>query len=332
MGKDLDKKQKIVNFFNKTSLIWHMVMAICLCLFIESCSRHSVKEAFMFLADTPWIFLYNSLIIFVTLLVVYLFRKRIAIRVTLGIIWCFLGIINGCILAKRVTPFSYTDLKLIGDLFAMNSTYFTVTECVLVIILVAVVVALNVLLYIKAPKFKGKIRKMAALVALGSCFMWLPMVTEAAVESNVLSNYFENIALGYKEYGFVYGFSTSVVGTGMSKPANYNEETISEIQNSIQVTESVAKETMPNGVVVLLESFIDPTEVNYLNIEGEPVPNFRYLEENFTAMRMNPFLETETGISLSGEAYRTNVLVLTEEQETALRTQAEAFLAFLEEE
>ena len=282
MGKDLDKKQKIVNFFNKTSLIWHMVMAICLCLFIESCSRHSVKEAFMFLADTPWIFLYNSLIIFVTLLVVYLFRKRIAIRVTLGIIWCFLGIINGCILAKRVTPFSYTDLKLIGDLFAMNSTYFTVTECVLVIILVAVVVALNVLLYIKAPKFKGKIRKMAALVALGSCFMWLPMVTEAAVESNVLSNYFENIALGYKEYGFVYGFSTSVVGTGMSKPANYNEETISEIQNSIQVTESVAKETMPNVVVVLLESFIDPTEVNYLNIEGEPVPNFRYLEENFT--------------------------------------------------
>ncbi len=285
MEKGLDKKQrkqKIVNFFNKTSLIWHMVMAMCLCLFIESCSRHSVKEAFAFLLDTPWIFLYNSLIIFATLLVVYLFRKRIAIRVTLGFIWCFLGIINGCILAKRVTPFSYTDLKLIGDLFAMNSTYFTATECVLVIILVALVVAFNVFLYIKAPKFEGKIRKIFAFVALGSCFMWLPMVTEAAVESNVLATYFENIALGYKDYGFVYGFSTSVVGTGMSKPANYNEETITEIQNSIQVTEGVAEESMPNVVVVLLESFIDPTEVNYLNIEGEAIPNFRYLEENFT--------------------------------------------------
>jgi len=56
------------------------------------------------------------------------------------------------------------------------------------------------------------------------------------------------------------------------------------------------------------------------------------LGELLTAMRMNPFLETETGISLNGEAYRTNVLVLTEEQETALRTQAEAFLTFLEEE
>ena len=56
------------------------------------------------------------------------------------------------------------------------------------------------------------------------------------------------------------------------------------------------------------------------------------LGELLTAMRMNPFLEAETGISLSGEAYRTNVLVLTEEQEAALRTQVEAFLSFLEEE
>ncbi len=275
---------KVVNFLNKTSLIWHMFMAVCLCLFIESCSRHSVVEAFRFMIDTPWIFLYNSLIIFATLLIVYLFKKRIAIRFTLGLIWCFLGIINGCILAKRVTPFSYTDLKLIGDLFAMNSTYFTVTECILVIILVAIVVGLNVFLYIKAPKFKGKIHKMVALVALGSCFMWIPMVTEAAVEKNVLSTYFENIALGYKEYGFVYGFSTSVVGTGMSKPMNYSEEIIDQIGGSIQVGQTrLEEDEMPNVIVVLLESFIDPTDVNYMDIEGgDPIPNFHYLEDNFT--------------------------------------------------
>lgn len=304
-----EKKAKLVKFFNKTSLIWHMVMSVLLCLFIESCSRHSVKEAVAFFMDTPWIFLYNSLIIFVTLLIVYLFKKRIAIRVTMGIIWCFLGIINGCILAKRVTPFSYTDLKLIGDLFAMNSTYFTMTECILVIILVALVVGFNVWLYMKAPEFKGKVRKLGALVAIGSCFMWLPMVTEAAVNSNVLSSYFENIALGYEEYGFVYGFSTSVVGTGMSKPANYSEDTILEIQNSIQVKDTAVEETMPNIVVVLLESFVDPSEINYLDIEGgDPIPNFHYLEENFTTGYMttpvvgagtaNAEFEVLTGMSM----------------------------------
>lgn len=307
MGK-IDR-QKIVRFLNRTSLLWHMVLAMVLCLFIESCSRHSVKQAFLFMADDTLIFLYNSLIIFVTFFVVYLFCKRIALRVTLSVIWCFLGIINGCILAKRVTPFSYTDLKLVGDLFAMNSTYFTVAECILVIILVSLVVAFNVFLYLKAPKFQGRIHKLAVFVVIGSCFMWLPMVTEAAVEKEVLSTYFENIALGYKEYGFVYGFSTSVVGTGMKKPANYNEETIALIQDSIRVSETKKEESLPNVVVVLLESFVDPTEINYLNIEGgDPIPNFHYLEENYTTGHMtvpvvgagtaNTEFEVLTGMSM----------------------------------
>ena len=55
------------------------------------------------------------------------------------------------------------------------------------------------------------------------------------------------------------------------------------------------------------------------------------LGELLTAMRMKPFLETETGISLNGEAYRSNVLTLSEEESETLRTQAEAFLSFLEE-
>lgn len=307
MGK-IDR-QKIVRFLNRTSLLWHMVLAMVLCLFIESCSRHSVKQAFLFMTDDTLIFLYNSLIIFVTFFVVYLFCKRIALRVTLSVIWCFLGIINGCILAKRVTPFSYTDLKLVGDLFAMNSTYFTVAECILVIILVSLVVAFNVFLYLKAPKFQGRIHKLAVFVVIGSCFMWLPMVTEAAVEKEVLSTYFENIALGYKEYGFVYGFSTSVVGTGMKKPANYNEETIALIQDSIRVSETKKEESLPNVVVVLLESFADPTEINYLNIEGgDPIPNFHYLEENYTTGHMtvpvvgagtaNTEFEVLTGMSM----------------------------------
>lgn len=304
-------KEKVVKFFNTTSLVWQAVMAMCLCLFIESCSRHSVIKAFHFMIDDFGIFLYNSMIIFATLLVVYLFKRRIAVRFTMGLIWCFLGIINGCILAKRVTPFSYTDIKLVGDLFAMNSNYFTVTECIIVIILVTLVVGFNVLLYIKAPRYQGKNRKFLSIIAICSCFMWVPMITEACVNQNVLSGYFENIALGYEEYGFVYGFSTSVVGTGMSRPINYNEETIEEIENSIQVGSTVvdADGKLPNVIVVLLESFLDPYEVNYLNIEGgDPIPTFHYLEDNFTTGHMtvpvvgagtaNTEFEVLTGMSM----------------------------------
>ena len=40
-----------------------------------------------------------------------------------------------------------------------------------------------------------------------------------------VASYFANIAQGYENYGFVYGFSSSVVGRGMTKPDDYKEET-----------------------------------------------------------------------------------------------------------
>ena len=55
------------------------------------------------------------------------------------------------------------------------------------------------------------------------------------------------------------------------------------------------------------------------------------LRELLVAMRMEPLPEVETGVSLGPDAFRTNVLTLTEENLTHLQNQAEAFLAFLEE-
>ncbi len=55
------------------------------------------------------------------------------------------------------------------------------------------------------------------------------------------------------------------------------------------------------------------------------------LRELLGAMRMNPLPEVETGISLGPDAFRTNVLTLTEENLSALQSQVDAFLSFLEE-
>ena len=44
--------------------------------------------------------------IFVTFSIVYLFKRRIFVRMIIGAIWMILGIANGYILLKRVTPFN----------------------------------------------------------------------------------------------------------------------------------------------------------------------------------------------------------------------------------
>lgn len=59
---------------------------------------------------------YNAFIVFASLSFVYLFRRRAFWRIIISGFWVLLGIINGCILSNRVTPFGFTDLKCINDL------------------------------------------------------------------------------------------------------------------------------------------------------------------------------------------------------------------------
>ena len=71
----------------------------------------------------------------------------------------------------------------------------------------------------------------------------------------------------------------------MTKPDDYKEETIDTLTaSSANAGETtVASDDQPNIVVVLLESFCDPTEVNFLQLSEDPIPNFRNLYENYSS-------------------------------------------------
>ena len=71
----------------------------------------------------PLVFAYNAALIFTSSLIVYLFRRRCFIRVLLVMFWLLLGIINGVILATRVTPFTGPDLHLLTDGMALLEKY-----------------------------------------------------------------------------------------------------------------------------------------------------------------------------------------------------------------
>ncbi len=71
--------------------------------------------------------------------------------------------------------------------------------------------------------------------------MMIPSVTDAAVSNNILTSYFENLAQGYKDYGFVYSFSSSVLDRGMHTPDDYSEETVGAVLAKIGRTEQTGK-------------------------------------------------------------------------------------------
>ena len=280
---DLSDNPK-VQFMNKFSLLFHGLLACILVFTIECVSRHSVTSAVSFCISSPLTFLYNALLIFATLLIVYLFKHRALVRIVISIFWMLLGVINGCVLASRVTPFNFADLKLIGDLLSMkNSKYLSAGQEIAVVILLIALATFLILFAFKGPKFKGRVHLFRNLGLLVLCVASIPFITKAAIHSDILSGYFGNLAQGYKDYGFVYSFSASVVDTGMSKPANYTEETIDTINDNVTTEPTtVDSSDMPNIIFMQLETFIDPYELNFLSYSEDPIPNFHKLMENYT--------------------------------------------------
>lgn len=279
------ENNKYFQALEKYSLISHAVLAMVVIFIIEWVSRMSFTSAVSYVVDTPLRFLFNALIVYVTLLVAYLFRHRGLVRIIVSVFWILLGVVNGFILASRVTPFNFTDLKLIGDLLSMQgSKYFSVWQGVLVVICLALLLVFLIIYAIRGPFYKDKIHRLRNLILLVVIVACMPLVTKGAVASGIMASYFGNLAQGYKDYGFVYSFMASTFDTGMSKPNGYSEEAVDQILNQVEVGETtVAKEDMPNIIFVQLESFIDPTEVNFLEVSNDPIPNFRNLMDTYTS-------------------------------------------------
>ena len=70
----------------------------------ESCIFTSLSpfaEAARFLDDHTKVFLYNTLLIYLSTLIVFLFRNRIFWRILIAVFWMLLGISNGILLANH---------------------------------------------------------------------------------------------------------------------------------------------------------------------------------------------------------------------------------------
>ena len=280
--------QRRIAFLNKYSLLWHALISCGIVFLVELISRRNFLSACSFVGKHTGAYFYNAFIVFASLSLVYLFRRRAFFRVIISGFWILLGIINGCILSNRVTPFGFTDLKCLSDLFAMNNTnYFTAEEATVVVIGLCLFLLMCAALFIKGPRFQGKIHKVVVFASVVSVlFIGLPVTTSAAQNANVVASYFSNIAQGYENYGFIYGFSSSVVDRGMSKPDDYDEEHIASIEAEVNQGKKetpVTKKDAPNIICVLLESFCDPDEINFLDYNKDPIPTFHKLEKKYTS-------------------------------------------------
>lgn len=296
MLRKLPGIKKISNFYDKSlkhKLITLFIWAFILNFAIEEIARKQLG-GFLFLFQHPLVFTYNALIIFATLSISILFKKRRFFIVMVSSIWAAIGITNGIILIERMTPFTVKDFAALGDAATILTNYFSTLQLVLIASAIILAVVGIVFLWIKSPKDEkyGRFKKniiVFILICTGTFG-----ATVGLVKANVLATFFGNLAYAYSDYGIPYCFINTWLNTGIQRPLGYSQDSISDIvkKNNLAETpgakivkinkEDYSKEASkenPNIIFLQLESFVDPMLFKNIKYSQDPIPNFRKLME-----------------------------------------------------
>lgn len=268
------------------------IWAIILNLLIETLGRFpttTIWGGLQFMVQEPLIFLYNTMIIFATLVIASIFKRRLFVFTVITIFWLIIGIVNGVILTQRMTPFTVKDLSILDDGITIVTNYLSTAQIVMAAAGVVFAIGLLVLLYIKGPKkalpVKWKRNLIGIVIVIGATFG----MTSYMIGSGKVETFFGNLAYAYRDYGVVYCFTNTWLNTGISKPEGYSEESILDIfsqeelgdDNAMLLEQKDEDEKHPNIVFLQLESFIDPMTIESIGLDKEACPNFRKLVENY---------------------------------------------------
>lgn len=253
-------------------------------LVIESLNRKSVTDCIQYMLERPLLFIFNTLIIMLTVSIALFFKREIFVFTTISVVWLIFGIVNFVILQFRVTPFSAVDITLLESAISVSGHYLNVLNIAMIFFAAIVVVVSIICLYRKAPKHTHTTQKKiivsgiaVALIAFAIFFLRHQSNSVQALATN-----YTNISEAYENYGFVYCFTNSILDTGIGEPEDYSEERVAEILNNLP-EKKAAPEKKPNIIFIQLESFFDVDEMKNLKLSKDAIPNFHRLQEKYSS-------------------------------------------------
>lgn len=280
--------------FYKNSFAYAAVWALLLNLLIETLGRFPTAGIFgglTFMVHSPLVFLYNALILYATLVLASLSKRRVFFFTIISIFWLGIGIINGVILTQRMTPFTVKDLSNLNDGLTIVTNYLSNYEIIGAIAAGLIAVGLLVLLFIKGPQKRGGVKRKRNLVAVLLVIAFTFLSSSFVIRAGIVQTFFGNLAYAYRDYGVVYCFVNTWLNTGISKPDGYSKEEILSIfdkkelgdDNAMLLTQKDEDEEHPNILFLQLESFIDPMTIQSITLSQDPCPNFRRLMQTYSS-------------------------------------------------
>ena len=277
--------EKIKRSYEQPLWKWVLSMfliAVMLEFLLEILGRRSILKAVLFVWNNPLVYIYNVSICFFTLSFCLLVRRRVFLMCLVLACWMTVGVCNCVVLGYRITPFSFIDITMISDVFSMMDIYFNNFQQILIFGGLILLIILIVIAFITIPKMKGKIHIVKASIVVLTSFVVVYVMTILAVKTTLIADKFTNLGTAYKDYGFVYCFSNSVVDIGISKPETYDKSNVDRIfLETVQLDKEHVTAKKPDIIILQLESFIDIGRVRGVHTDIESIPNFKAFEEEY---------------------------------------------------
>lgn len=285
-----------------------ILYSLLLVFIIEWLSRGSIEAAYSFLRHFFKVFLYNTLIVSVTLSPCFLLRRRLFAFSLVSLVWIVLGIANNFLISFRETPLTFADLGMIKSALELSDQYLSKGYMILIISSFVTLVVILSFVFFKCKKVK--VRYFRNISFLFIFFIAFTYLLNYGLKTNIISKNFWDITGGYEQYGFSYSFFNSAINTGIHKPNGYSKNTINDIKDELsmlaaetsstvslrtssKVSDDTSIETMeidnsnstvkPNIILVQLESFINPNWITNITLNKNPVSNFESLSEEFSS-------------------------------------------------
>ena len=303
--------RRLRSFFRNHNYLRITADALLLTLLIEFLCRKSLTRLAEFVFLSPLTFLFNALIIFLSLLLSKLFPRRQAFaECFIALIWILFGSVNAVVLRYRMTPFSAEDFNMIPSLLRIAKNYMNLPMILLCAGALLLLAVLTVCLWLRLPVSANVHRWRTwfltifqiTLTAVAGYF-----IMGYALHTNAISRNFMNLADAYEKYGFAYCFTNSLVDKGIGRPDSYSRKKMKKIADGIRAGQetgvnNVAFHTVnskeadifgtsgenmtaekPNIIMIQLESFFDPCHIKGYEYSEDPIPNFRSISDNFAS-------------------------------------------------
>ena len=268
------------------------LLALLVTIVVELFNHKSFTEGLTgfwnFLSQDPLAMLVNVLIVLVTLVPAFFLRRRVFWCALVAFLWLVCGGVNGFILLNRMTPFTVADLTVFETGLDTVPNYLSTGYIILLVSALAAVAIGLILLFWKGPRSTqpARTRFLTGVAALAVSGTLTGGACAAAFATGDLSNQFANLAFAYEDYGFSYCFLQTWLNRGIRRPDNYRRTTVEKIRQQVEektAASTAVPQTDVNVIFIQLESYIDPSMVQGLELSEDPVPNWTALKEQYTS-------------------------------------------------